>query len=283
MPSGNASPRRLLAVSLLLASTSIGCATEPAGEPIALTFAGMVGDRAFACGETYESMGSSATSFTAMDFRFYLHDLRLVTDDGLELEVTLDDDGTWQNGEVALLDFEDGGACMSGNEPTRSLVMGSVVTTEARIVALRFRLGVPEHLNHVHAASQPPPMNVSSLFWGWSAGYDFLRVDGATTEQPFVTFLLGATDCTGDARMGTRTCANGNRPDIELPLAGMEALASGTIVADLSMLFSTTDLTADGGRAVGCHSEADDPECQTLFAAIGLDPEIEQHFFRFQP
>lgn len=261
----------------------MGCASEPAGLPVAVTFAGMVGERPFACGETYESMGSSATSFTAMDFRFYLHDVRLVTEDGLELPVALDDDGTWQNGEVALLDFETGGACMSGNAPTRTLVTGSVVTTDSPVVALRFRLGVPEHLNHVHAASQPAPMNVSSLFWGWSAGYDFIRIDGATPELAYLTFLLGATDCTGDARMGTRTCANGNRPDIELPIDGIEALTSGTIVADLSMLFSTTDLSTDGGRAVGCHSEADDPECHTLLAAVGLDPETDQHLFRWQP
>jgi len=83
--------------------------------------------------------------------------------------------------------------------------------------------------------------------------------------------------------MGTRTCANGNRPDIELPIDGIEALSTGTIVADLSMLFATTDLSTDGGRAVGCHSEVDDPECESLMAAVGLDPEIEQHLFRWQP
>jgi uncharacterized repeat protein (TIGR04052 family) len=268
---------------LLLLAASIGCAGEPAGEPVALTFAGMVGERPFVCGETYDAIGSSATSFTAMDFRFYLHDVRLVTEDGAELPVTLDDDGVWQNGEVALLDFETGGACMSGNAATRELVTGSVVTTESPVVALRFRLGVPEHLNHVHAAAQPAPMNVSSLFWGWSAGYDFIRVDGATPELEYLTFLLGATDCTGDARMGTRTCANGNRPEIEIPIDGIEAFTSGTVVADLSMLFATTDLSTDGGGAVGCHSEAGDPECETLLAAVGLDPETDQHLFRFQP
>lgn len=265
----------------------VGCAASPAGQPIALQFAGRVGDAPFSCGGTYEDIGTTGTTFTAYDFRFYVHDVRVVTAEGEEIPVTLEDDGTWQNGEVALLDFETGGDCMAGNPATNDRVVGTIPEdVGGTITALRFRLGVPEHLNHLNAATQPPPLNTTSLFWGWSAGYDFLRVDGRTTEQPFVTMLLGATGCTGDARMGTRTCAVGNRAEVSLPMTSLADLERGVIVADLRELFATTDMSRNAGGPEGCMSEASDPECVSMFAALGMstsgDPVGEQRFFRYE-
>ena len=145
---------------------------------------------------------------------------------------------------------------------------------------------IRDSLNHVLAATQPPPMNVSSMFWGWSAGYDFLRVDGTTDTLAFTTFLLGATECSGDARAGTRTCAHGNRAEIEVAVPSLSALQAGAIVADLSDLFSTTDMRVDAGGPLGCMSEPIDPECTTMFAALGMDLSGgtggAQHFFRFE-
>lgn len=269
-----------------------GCATETPGAPVALTFRGMVGDAPFTCGATYEGVGTSGTVLTGYDFRAFVHDLRVVTASGEEIPITLDDDGTWQNGEVALLDFETGSSGCTGNEPTNDRVLGRLPSglgpeDLGPVTAIRFRLGVPEHLNHLRVATQAAPLNVTSLFWGWSAGYEFLRVDGRTTELPFFTLLLGATGCTGDAMAGTRTCATGNRPDITLPIASLEELESSVIVADLSELFATTDMSRDEGGPDGCMSEASDPECATMFAALGMDllggASGEQRFFRLEP
>lgn len=271
--------------SLALTLSLAACA-DAAPRDIELTFSGQIGGRPFVCGERYEGVGTTSATFTALDFRFYLHDPRLVTDAGEEIPIALTDDDTWQNTEVALIDFETGGPCMSGNPETNVALRGRIPAEVAGdIVAVRFRLGVPEHMNHVQAATQPPPMNVTSMFWGWSAGYDFLRVDGHTDTLPFTTFILGATECSGDARAGTRTCAHGNRAEIEVAVPSLEALETGTIVADLSDLFSTTDMRADAGGPPGCMSEASDPECATMFAALGMNLSGEtggpQHFFRF--
>jgi uncharacterized repeat protein (TIGR04052 family) len=211
----------------------------------------------------------------------------LVTDAGEEIPIALTDDDAWQNPQVALLDFETGGACMSGDAATNTSLRGRIPETiDGEVVALRFRLGVPEAMNHVQAATQPPPMNVSALFWGWAAGYDFLRVDGRTEELEFTTFLLGATECSGDHRAGTRTCAHGNRAEIEVAVPSLAALEAGTIVADVADLFSTTDMRTDAGGPAGCMSEATDPECTAMFAALGMDLSGgtggPQHFFRFE-
>lgn len=273
--------------SLAAVALSLAACGAPAERPIALTFSGQVGDRPFECGATYDDVGTTGATFTGLDFRFYLHDVRLVTAAGEEIPVALTDDDVWQNAEVALVDFETGGTCESGNPETNRELHGRIPDAfDGDVVALRFRLGVPEAMNHVNAATQPAPMNVSSMFWGWSAGYDFLRVDGHTDVLPFTTFTLGATECSGDARMGTRTCAHGNRAEIEIPVPSLEALEDGVVVADLSDLFSTSDMRVDAGGPLGCMSEVSDPECAAMFAALGMDLSGgtggPQHFFRFE-
>ena len=42
-------------------------------------------------------MSTSSTSLELSDFRLYVHDVRLVTEGGDEVPVTLEQDGVWQH------------------------------------------------------------------------------------------------------------------------------------------------------------------------------------------
>lgn len=270
-----------LGVALGLVLAACG-PTAPATRPVTLTFAGEVGGAPFVCGTDYSGVGATGTTYTALDLRFYVHDVRVVTASGAEVPLALDDDGVWQDGDVALLDFETGGACDGGNPSTNARVRGTIPDGTGAITGVRFVVGVPADRNHLDAASQPSPLNVSSMFWGWMDGYKFVRVEGRSTGQPGgVLFHLGATGCTGDARAGTRTCTNANLSEIALDGVTEDALRTGSIVADLADLFATTDLDADLGGAPGCMSLESDPECATIFAELGLRGGT-QHFFHFE-
>lgn len=269
----------------VLGAVALGaCAPSAAAvRPISLAFRGEVGGEPFVCGAAYDGVGTSGTTFTARDFRFYVHDVRVVTSDGVEVPVALDDDGVWQDGDVALLDFEAGVGCDGGNAPTNVLVRGTIPAATGAVTGVRFVVGVPEGRNHLDAATQPSPLNVTSMFWGWMDGYKYALVAGETTGQPLgMLFQLGATGCAGDARMGTRICANGNRPEIAIDGVSEDALESGVIVADAAAIFATTNLDVDGGDAAGCMSLESDPECETMFAQIGLRGDA-QRVFHFEP
>lgn len=252
----------------LVTALALGACTTTPRRPVTLTFAGLVGGQPFACGATYDGIGTTGTTLTALDFRFYVHDLALVTADGRAVPIALDADPVWQTGGVALLDFEAGTGCEEGNAPTRTIVTGTIPDDGTVYTGLRFHVGIPAAMNHLDADTQPSPLNLTSLFWGWSGGYKFFRVDGRSTGQPGgFRFHLGSTGCTGDPRNGSAACANENVP--EITLTGFDA-AHDAIVADLAGLFEGSDLDHDQGVAPGCMSDVEDPDCAPLFDAIGL-------------
>jgi uncharacterized repeat protein (TIGR04052 family) len=265
-------------VFFALAMASCGPST-PAGTSVELSFEARVGDAAFACGQTYDGVGATSTSLTAYDLRLYVHDVRLVTSSGHEVPLTLDDDD-FQNGSVALLDFETGGtACEAGNAPTHTTLTGTVAEA-GPYTALRLRIGVPESRNHLDSGGQPSPLNLTSMYWGWQAGYKFLRFEAGTTGVPSgIVFHLGATNCTGDATMGTRTCANGNRPDLEIPLPAGFTPGTHTFVLDVASWLADLDLDHDMGGDPGCMSGTSDPDCAAWFGTVGLPSATTQTIF----
>ncbi|MGI9627435.1 MAG: MbnP family protein, partial [Longimicrobiales bacterium] len=95
-----------------LAAALIACGDDdpmdpPGPEAVAINFQAQVNGAAFACGTSYDNVGTSNTTITPVDFRFYVHDVRLVTSAGSEVPVELTQDGQWQREGLALLDFED--------------------------------------------------------------------------------------------------------------------------------------------------------------------------------
>jgi hypothetical protein len=150
-------------------------------QEVIINFAGWVGEEEFACGKSYEQVGTSQATITPADFRFYVSDLALVDEEGNVVPIELEQDGKWQYQNVALIDFENGsGGCDNGTAETRTMVVGTV--PEGDYQNLQFTLGVPKNLNHEDAAVAPSPMNLTSLWWNWQGGYKFLRAD-LKTEQ----------------------------------------------------------------------------------------------------
>ncbi len=255
-------PFSLGSLSLLLAACG-GPATD-----VSVSFEGLVGGAPAACGSTYSGLGTTASELELADFRLYVHDVRLVTSDGREVPVALAQDGEWQHEDLALLDFEDGGAgCESGSPETNTTIRGTVEDA-GPFTGIRFRLGVPFELNHGDASTAPAPLNRVAMFWNWNGGYKFIRVDGRTTGQPMGWRLhLGSTGCDGDGRGNVSGCTAENRADVALD--GFDPTTQAVTV-DLADVLTGADLDTDLGGAPGCMSGADDMDCAPIFDALGL-------------
>jgi uncharacterized repeat protein (TIGR04052 family) len=216
-------------------------------------------------------VGAPASTAEALDFRFYVHDVRLVRADGGEAAVTLTQDGVWQSGGVALLDFEDrSGGCANGTVETNGAIRGTAPA--GTYTGVKFRLGVPFALNHANAAVAASPLNLSSLWWGWNGGYKFLRVDlrAAGADPGIFNIHVGSTGCTGDPGSGgVKACSNPNLAEITLAPFDVD---HDSVVADLGALLATTNVAANLGGSPGCMSELADPECAALFPRLGIDP-----------
>lgn len=235
------------------------------GPEVTLQFEGLVGGQPAECGGTYTGIGTSGSTLELHDFRLYVHGVRLVTDDGREVPVALTDDGAWQHGGVALLDFEDG--CESGTAETNTTIRGTV-DEDGPFTGVRFTLGIPAELNHADASTAPPPLNYTSMFWTWNAGYKFMRVEGRTTGLPEGWSLhLGSVGCQGDGRGNVSGCAQENRAPVALD--GFDP-DTDIIAVDLASLLETSDLDVDLGGPNGCESGVSDPDCGPLFHALGL-------------
>ncbi|WP_438014628.1 MbnP family copper-binding protein [Sorangium sp. So ce315] len=251
--------------------------------PVELKFEGRVGDDVFSCEDSY-AVGTSQTEVRLNDFRVYLHDVRLRRADGELVPVTLDQDGLWQHQDVVLLDFEDrSGSCANGTQETNSVVRGAVPAGEYD--GLSFKVGVPPELNHGDASTAPSPLNLSGLWWGWTAGYKFLRIDSITAaDQGAFIVHVGSTSCAKGAD-GEVTC---ERPNIaEVAFQDVDPLAT-TVLVDYAALVLNSDVGGSAGADGGCMSEPENPACALVFTQLGIDiadgsPRPEhQAFFRVE-
>jgi uncharacterized repeat protein (TIGR04052 family) len=274
-------PARLV-IAVLGLPLLLACGGERA---VTLQLAGQVGDAPAECGRAYDGIGTTSTELTLADLRLYVHDVRLVTADGEELEVALEQDGVWQVDDVALLDFEAGGAdCPQGTAETNTTIRGTV-PDGAEVTGVRFVLGVPEARNHQDVTTAPSPLNLQSMYWSWNGGYKFFRLDGATTGIPDgFAVHLGSTGCEGDGRGNVTGCTQDNR--VEVALDGYDPDVD-TIVVDVAALLRESDMDADQGGAMGCQAGFDDMDCEPIFHGFGLPfagtPAGEQRLFRLDP
>jgi uncharacterized repeat protein (TIGR04052 family) len=242
------------------------------GQAVAIRFAAKVGDLDAACGgAVYTDLGTAGASVTINDFRFYVSNLRLRSGTD-EVPVALDQDGTWQYMDVALLDFEDGtaGCATGGNSATNDTVRGTVPPGSYDGIA--FDLGVPYELNHQELTALPSPLNVAAMYWAWALGHKFLRVDLSVQGGGAWNVHLGSTECDSPSPPSAppaNGCNKPNRPRITL--AGFDP-ARDTIVLDLARLVEQSDLSANAGSAPGCQSfPSDADDCTPLFPSLGLD------------
>ena len=270
---------------------------------VAIKFEARVGDERFACGMSYDGIGTSRSKITPTDFRFYVSDVQLIDATGQAVPIALDQDGVWQYKSVALMDFEDGtGPCRNGNAGLHNRLTGIVPKGDYR--AIRFTLGVPAELNHGDPTVAPSPLNLTSMFWNWRAGYKFVKVDMATRGQPQraasendpplpsgkkprgmsggYPVHLGSTGCVADtATTPAKSCAEPNRVDVTL--SGFDP-DRNTIVADLASLLRNNDVDVNLAKSgSGCMSTPANANCWPIFAAFGLPaddrPATTQQFF----
>ena len=262
--------------ALLLAALALGCG-DGAGTPpsasdsgrVDLTFLAELGGEPFACGRTFAGIGTTGATIEPGDLRFYVSDFRLVREDGSEEPVVLDQDGVWQVDDLALLDFEDAtGRCsFAGTAETNRSVRGTAAP--GAYAGVRFTLGVPFARNHGDAATAPPPLNRTALFWNWNAGYKFLLFDNwSQSNGNEFRMHLGATRCDGDGRGNVTACGNPNR--VAVDLAPFDPRADAVVV-DLGSLLADSDVDRNAPQTPpGCMGSPNDDDCAAPFARLGL-------------
>lgn len=255
-------------------------AAEPdaATAPVALDvpFAAHIAGRPFDCTASYPGVGTPAATYLPVDFRLFVHDVRVVVD-GREVAAALVPDGTWQSDRVALMDFEDAtGGCEMGTTGTHTTLRlelpGGTRLDAGADVALRFRVGVPMDLNHLDLNTSVAPLTELGMAWGWLLGYRHLKIDGATRVNDVVQGFplhVGASGCPGDNYEGPppSPCTYPNLLAIEL----RDWRPGRTIVADIADVLVGSDLTTNTPQtAPGCMSFAGDRECDAIFPRLGL-------------
>lgn len=150
---------------------------------VSLAFDAVVGGKPFACGQSYDAIGSTKSRITPSDLRFYVSEVELLDNASKATPLTLEQDEVWQYKNLALLDFEDGtAACRNGNTGLHKAVTGTVPQGDYK--GVRFTLGVPFELNHGDPTIAPSPLNMTAMFWAWQSGYRFVKIDMATSGQP---------------------------------------------------------------------------------------------------
>lgn len=258
--------------------------------PVNLVFRAQVGERPFACGTTYDGIGTASSRWAPADLRFYIHGLRLVRPDRDRTEVPVQlEQNDWQHDDTALLDFEDHTSpCNNGTPETHTRVTG--FAPQGDYTGVHFILGVPFDKNHQDADGAPSPLNLTALFWSWRGGYKFLRIDSfAVLEDDFAEFRvhLGSTGCRYGRPLEVAGCVWPNRADVLLTNFD---LSRNVVVADLATLLADSDLTSNVPLTPpGCMSDREDTDCVSVFRNLGIDfddgyPDpTAQKFFRVEP
>lgn len=247
---------------------------------VEIPFVAMVGESPFACGQSYDGLGTTGATVIPSDFRVYLHNIRLLDERGREVPILLEQDGIWQDEDLVLLDFEDKTPpCNLGTVQMNTVVRGLV--PRGAYDGIRFNVGVPFRMNHQDVGTARSPLVLTSMFWNWQGGYKFIRIDDATD---LVRVHLGSTGCVTDAPNSVVGCGRPNRGEVFLPQFDP---ATDTIVADLQALFADADLSVNvPGTPPGCMAGPDDTDCEPLMRSLGVnfanglpDPS-RQTFFR---
>ncbi len=232
----------------------------------------MVNGQALRCDEPHEGVGATEATVKVKDLRLYVHDLVGIDDEGEHHPLSLVDDGKWQSETVALLNFSDGqGHCQEAMEERRQVIE---VREEGPWVGLEFSIGVPREQNHLDVSTARAPLNTTAMFWSWTTGYKFLRLDLSMEESmedgaPFA-FHLGSTQCQPAPKGQIPECARDHRPRVRVASAALE---EAVIQFDVGRLVEASAL---GDEEARCMSEADDPGCWPLFERLGVDDEEER-------
>ena len=251
----------------------LGCGdidSEGARDSVVITISGEYNGQPLSCESEYSDAGEAGNTISISDFRLYVHDIHVIGADSERVPVELEQSSPWQFENVVLLDYEDRtGSCLNGTIETNNQIIGTV-PAGTEFQAVTFQLGVPFELNHQDQATAATPLNLTSMFWGWQAGYKFLRLDLNVLEiDDIYRIHLGSTGCAMDENNLVSSCSHPNRAEVVV-----ENLVSsgGDIVFDLMGLLAGIDVGEnDESTGIGCMSDASDSDCEPVFEVLGLN------------
>ena len=85
----------LIGSGILLSACGENSSSSSSSIDISIPFKAVAGDQAIRCGETLTGLGNGAsgigTDVKIANFRMFVHDVKLITDQGIKIPVTLDD------------------------------------------------------------------------------------------------------------------------------------------------------------------------------------------------
>ncbi len=246
--------------------------------PIAIEFDLSSGSTSVRCNQTFTVSaavdGSTTKTLNLTDARFYVSNVRLISG-GTLLPVTLPDDGVWQYGGAALLDFENATGNCSGSSDTNTSIRGYAPV--ANYTGIVFDLGLPDSLNSLSNSTTPSPLNINQMYWSWSLGYKFTRLEFQATDATFTTLLhLGSLDCGGD--VSSNTCSQPFRANI---LASTTSFNTDSQKVTLDMNRALSGFDPSTGSRRGCmplkppaasgSTTEESVECPKLLSNFGID------------
>ena len=255
--------------------------------PITIPFSAQASGLSVDCAATFTGLGVANASGSILDFRFYVHNVTLISDSGGRYEVTLDDNN-YQGGGVGLVDFQDmDDTCSGAVASTNKQITGSVTADEDVVFNdLEFTIGVPANLNHEDPSAATGHLNILGMHWNWQGGYKHIRMDVAVVggAVPSWNFHLGSTGCTPDPTDPLNTGAAVSCDRTNLPIVSLANFdpASDTVLVDYGELVSTSDVSANAGGAPGCMSGQTDPECAAIFSKLGMDVTLDDSTENYQ-
>lgn len=292
----------MLSMSLITACVTAPSGTQgdpdPAGDPpqaITLTFKAMVGDQELVTSgnsprhddPTYDGVGQDAKTVRPADFRFYVHDVQLLTADGAPVSLTLEQNA-WQYQNLALLDFE-----TAATAETNATVTGTA--PRGTYTGIRFTLGVPHELNHTDPGAKAAHGILSKedlatgLTWPWLMGRIYGRfefyVKKADNQEQIFRFHLGGTGATNPTYDSSydgfnplqTVLKNPNRPVITLPNFDP---SKDVVAADLKTLFANIFVAEGGHFQPVDNNNSLNSDTEILLKNLGLAGASEQKLFR---
>lgn len=281
---------------------------------LSIPFNAVAGEQKIVCGEYIKGLGEAGSDVKIADFRMFIHDVKLITDQGIKLEVKLDANQPSQNADVVLLDFRDSAEATTicpenntedtGKNPNyNNRIKGSATIDPAyNISHIEFTVGVPFELNHRDQTNATEPLRnpglATGMHWNWQGGYKFTAIDvlpsGDITRPTDSTWFsnkwnihIGSTGCpTAKPELASgasaEECNAPNRTTITLSLNNTR-LNNMAIQLDYAALISSHNLSLDRGVKTGCMSFTGDPECADIFKKFGLpwdnNTSVEQTIF----
>jgi hypothetical protein len=248
-------PRRRLLLSIILL---LSCQDAEPADPdrsIELFFSPRAGDEFVTCDE------EPFSGKPLIDLRFYVYDVRLVTEDGDQHAVEIFDDSPFQGSGVALMDFEnDAGKCVgtpAANKSIKGTIAAEPGAQPARYTGLRFRIGVPPELDRLPASELSPPLGDPWLHQGGANGHFFLTAWAEFGAGPVGIYLRSAGD-------------RSNRPEVILDGFDLE---DSSIVVDWGALFGALEIpacTPGPANPCICSSNPAEPLCEVLMPRLGI-------------